>query len=185
MTDPIKLAETLEDYAKYVSRALDKNIEASDLWQAARTLRKYHAALASHEPAPTDTQEGVSEAGEVVAWLDPCGDVACIKVTKRHEPLVRQSALTACQQEVEWLRKERDEEAALRVRAISNMKKAEIANEAAEARNAELVKALDGARQVLAKLLSAGHNSPSATPEEIDAAFWSVDAALGGQSNEV
>ena len=51
-----------------------------------------------------------------------------------------------------------------------------------EARIAELENALEGARQVLAKLLSAGHNLPSATPEEIDAAFWSVDAALE-QSN--
>lgn len=49
----------------------------------------------------------------------------------------------------------------------------------------ELIEALEVARQVLAKLLSAGHNSPSATPEEIDAAFWTVDAALGGQSNEL
>ncbi|MFC3705654.1 hypothetical protein ACFOOL_12900 [Devosia honganensis] len=46
------------------------------------------------------------------------------------------------------------------------------------AENERLREALKVSRHVLAKLLSAGHNNPPATPEEIDAAFWSVDAAL-------
>ena len=96
--------------------------------------------------------------------------------------------ITACQQEVERLRakvKELDGECQQSILDICRERERA---ETVEARNAELIRALEESRQVLAKLLSAGYNNPSATPEEIDAAFWSVDAALsqatGEQANE-
>lgn len=127
-----------------------------------------------------DTKDGP----EVVGHADPetlRTQYDCFVVSRNGNArytvaLVRQSALTACQQEVERLRNELE---MWRTSSVSNHRYDLIAT-----RNAELVKALEASRRVLAKLLSAGHNSPSATPEEIDAAFWSVDAALGGRSNE-
>ena len=71
-------------------------------------------ALASHEPAPTDTQEGLSVTGEaLMRW-----SLHTIPATGAPKMLERkdgdwvlfddaQSALTACQQEVERLREEK------------------------------------------------------------------------------
>jgi phage-related protein len=42
----------------------------------------------------------------------------------------------------------------------------------------ELVDAALMARAVLARFLTAGHNFPGPTPEDVDAAFWKLENAL-------
>jgi hypothetical protein len=42
----------------------------------------------------------------------------------------------------------------------------------------ELLDECEAARAIFAAYLSAGHNSPGPTPEDIDAAFWRLDALL-------
>lgn len=147
-------------------------------WRSDRWRNWWHfigsQPVASHEPAPTDTQEGLSVTDEVVAFLVDCPvqptlEFANVHVPSAATPLVRQSALTACQQEVERLR---GVNADLTMQAKGHAQEARTANntiyeiyqalsgatgepgnwhgaeparkyvESAEARNAELVKAL-------------------------------------------
>lgn len=73
--------------------------------------------------------------------------------------------------EIERLREERS---MARARALAERR---AANDYA-ARLAELaLKALELARAVLAQSITAGHN-PGPTPEDIEKAFWALDAAL-------
>jgi hypothetical protein len=49
---------------------------------------------------------------------------------------------------------------------------------ALEAQLAEARKVMELARAVLAQSITAGHNVPGPTPEDIEKAFWALDAAL-------
>lgn len=42
----------------------------------------------------------------------------------------------------------------------------------------QVTEAMELARAVLAQSITAGHNVPGPTPEDIEKAFWALDAAL-------
>lgn len=49
----------------------------------------------------------------------------------------------------------------------------------------EPTEAMELARAVLAQSITAGHNVPGPTPEDIEKAFWALDAALEAQAAEL
>lgn len=98
--------------------------------------------------------------------------VECALADASHDIEVLWRKVTSQAAEIERLREERS---MARARALAERR---AANDYA-ARLAELaLKALELARAVLAQSITAGHNVPGPTPEDIEKAFWALDAAL-------